>query len=195
MVGTLGPTVCGRQRNHKSVLIALIYILGHVTAALLLGLALYVPSLILRELFEIEFSNVAFVVASLSAIGALRDAKILRVSLPQLSWQVPRRWVHMPAFVAPLIYGLSIGSGVFVQIPFSTFYVVLAICLASGDWKVNCIVMLLYGFWRAVIVLIFTSIYTLHQNRLRCISTMGRLSPLVARISTLALSSAAGFLC
>lgn len=74
-------------------------------------------------------------VAILGVCGAFRDAKLLRIPLPQASRQVPRSIFDAGLQVAALRFGFELGVGVRTYLTASTPYVLaLGVLLLTDSW-------------------------------------------------------------
>jgi hypothetical protein len=62
-------------------------------------------------------------------------------------WQVPARWVR-DARVAPIVWGVFLGSGLATWMPRASFYALLFLSLVL-PYPGGALVMLSYGLWRA----------------------------------------------
>lgn len=79
----------------------------------------------------------------------LWDLAVVRRRPPIASgWQVPQRWVHN-RIAAPYVWGLFLGSGLATQMPYPSFYGLLA-TVAILPVPYGIALMALYGFIRSV---------------------------------------------
>lgn len=121
MVETIAPAVCGNRR--RTALALTCFAAGAVGVAAAAGLALGLLGS--RALLPLA--------VALAIAGALREAGLLRLPVPQSRRQVPERWHHvLPLPVWSLGYGAGLGAGVLTYQPVATFLVVAVAAAASG---------------------------------------------------------------
>lgn len=69
-------------------------------------------------------------------------------------WRVPARWVSLPYYIAPVMWGLVLGVGVLTAIPFAGYFILLGWLASVADPYYGVGVGAAYGFARAVPVLV-----------------------------------------
>ena len=122
---------------------SLVYALTAVISAALVGtVASWVgsswlpsPAIVLAAPF--------FAVLGLREFGVFAD-----VPVPTSRWQVPARWVQNER-LAPIVWGVFLGSGFATWMPHATFYALLFLA-AVLPWPSGTLLMALYGLTRAV---------------------------------------------
>ena len=145
MIETITPAGC-RGRNRYRLALVFFTVGALVAAAIvgallgLLGGALGAPRAVL-------------VVAVLAAVGAAREAGIVRLPLPQLRLQVPERWhrdLPLPVWTAG--YGAGLGVGFATFQPVATFWIAVAAALVVGSPFAAAVCFSVYGLGRALMV-------------------------------------------
>jgi hypothetical protein len=80
---------------------------------------------------------------------------VIRLPMPWFYRAVPQRWwVSLGRRRASFLYGLVLGIGLTTSIPFYTYFIVLLWTILQGDPVYGLIVGVVYGFARALPVLI-----------------------------------------
>ena len=143
MVETLTPAVCGGRQRHRVALA--LFSLGALAGAAALGLLLgWAGSALARG-----WARGA--AALLAALGAAREAGLLRLPVPELRRQVPERWRReWPLAGWSLGYGAGLGVGVLTHQAVATFWVAAAGALALGDPLVSALCLAPFGAGRAL---------------------------------------------
>jgi cytochrome c biogenesis protein CcdA len=145
MVETLTPAVCGSRQRYRVALA--LFALGAILAAGVLGAFLGLAG------STLDRRSALAVVAVLALIGAVREAGLLRIPLPELRRQVPERWRRewpLPAW--SLGYGAGLGLGVLTHQTVASFWVAATGALALGDPLVSAACLVPFGVGRAVMV-------------------------------------------
>lgn len=90
------------------------------------------------------------VVAIIALYFGLRELGFIRLGSPVRSsmWQVPARWTHRPLF-GPVVWGFFLGSGLSTQMPFPSFYALLAVVTVL-PWPLGAGLMAIYGATRSI---------------------------------------------
>jgi hypothetical protein len=142
MVETFTPAVCGSKRRQRIALAG--FATGAVVASALVGALLgALGALIGRQL--------ALGVAALAVLAAAREARLVRMPLPQMRRQVPERWrAELPLPVWSVGYGAGLGAGFLTFQPVATFWVACAAAVALADPRTAAACFAAYGAGRAV---------------------------------------------
>src|SRR5918998_3291909 len=115
MIETITPAGCGGRNRYRLALA--LFTLGALGAAATVGAALGLLGGALGA------PRAVLAVAILAALGAAREAGILRVPLPQVRFQVPERWHRdLPLPVWTVGYGAGLGIGFATFQPVATFW-------------------------------------------------------------------------
>jgi cytochrome c biogenesis protein CcdA len=129
MIFVIGPLVQGASNRRTRFVKVGAYISAMVLSASVLGASVsIIGHSILRQ---VPITWLALAVGIL--LYGARELGLLRLPLPQSSWQVPRVWMRLGPFVYPLLYGLAIGIGVLTRAPFASFQTMVAWQLAMGS--------------------------------------------------------------
>lgn len=145
MVETFTPAGCGGRR--RQVAAVLLFALGAIGAAAALGAVLGAFGTTLPTMWAIGIA------AALAVLGALREAGVVRVPLPDLRRQVPEPWRREKPLAAwSTGYGLILGSGFGTFQPVATFWVVCAGAMALGRPAVAALCLAPFGLGRALMV-------------------------------------------
>ncbi len=141
MIGTISPLVEGLMRSNRQtatppwVVLWLIHVAASFVGGALTGAAVGwaaavacapVARLLISLPGDPNSTRVGyFLVAAVSLFAALHDLGFIRLRLPYLHRQVPRRWVYdLPPAVMAAGFGLQLGSVFFTHTPFASVYVV-----------------------------------------------------------------------
>ncbi len=145
MVETLTPAGCGGRRRQAAAM--LLFSLGAVGAAAGLGGLLGLTGRALPTRWALALA------VTLALLGALREAGIVRVPLPDLRRQVPERWRRdKPLALWSTGYGAILGAGVGTFQPVATFWVACAGAAALGRPAVAALCLAPFGLGRALMV-------------------------------------------
>lgn len=147
MVETLTPAGCGGR--HRRLLAAVLFAIGALVSAALLGAALgllgglvpLVPALI--------------VVGGLALAGAAGEAGLIPRVLPTIRRQVPESWRRrwpLPAW--SLAYGAGLGVGCLTHQVTTTYWIAAAGALAIGDPLWSAAAFAAFGLGRAVVAIV-----------------------------------------
>jgi hypothetical protein len=147
MVETITPAVCG-SRKRQLVALAL-FAVGAIAAAAALGAVLGLAGAAIGAGLALAVAVV------LAVLGALREAGVIHVPIPQSRRQVPERWrSELPLPVWSAGYGAGLGLGLLTYQPVATFWVACAAALALGRPVAGAVAFALYGVGRAVVLLL-----------------------------------------
>lgn len=147
MVETFTPAVCGSRARQITGLA--VFALAAMIAAAALGALLGVAGAEIGRPAALALAVAAAVAA------AAREAGVLRFPLPQARRQVPERWRStLPLPVWSAGYGAGLGAGVFTHQPVATFWAACAGALALGRPLACAAAFALYGFGRALVLLL-----------------------------------------
>jgi hypothetical protein len=122
MVETFTPAVCGSRKRQRLALGGFAF--GAIVVSALVGAALgAIGSFVGAEL--------ALLAAGLALLAAAREARLVRLPLPQLRRQVPEHWrAELPLPVWSVGYGAGLGAGFLTFQPVATFWVACAAAVA-----------------------------------------------------------------
>jgi hypothetical protein len=81
---------------------------------------------------------------------ALHELGVLRLRVPGRDWQVPASWVHGRFYQSAIIFGSTVGFGVFTRVPFASLPILFGWLFVSGNVVYGVAAGLLYGVTRAL---------------------------------------------
>ncbi|PZR99176.1 MAG: hypothetical protein DLM69_07670 [Candidatus Chloroheliales bacterium] len=131
---------------------AIIYIIGSTLGGLSVGLLVSALGGLLHGLFQ-NIIVAGLALGLLTLLYAAYEVGWLRMPAPQSNWQVPNSWGVEHHIGGTLLYGYTLGAGVFTFIPYASFYVLLGWYLLAGDLATGILLGALYGLARGVFVL------------------------------------------
>lgn len=198
MVGTITPIVHRgtRQRLWQLRLVLIVFAIATLIGSVLAGLAIAaVGGLLFSDDSVMPRSMIIAVSAAVFAVAELRARPL---SLPQSRWQVCRSWMTLrPFVVGPALFGLCLGTGVLTRIPVSSFYVLVAWALLSGQGSFGAAAMVWFGVGRVLplIILLAADTHTLQlaDGMLQRDALVHSWKPAVHVVNGLCLSAVAGY--
>lgn len=81
---------------------------------------------------------------------ALHEAGLVRLPVPGREWQVPAAWVNGGFYRSAVLFGSTVGLGVFTRVPYASLPILLAWLFVSGNVAYGAIAGLVYGATRAL---------------------------------------------
>jgi sulfite exporter TauE/SafE len=157
MIGTIGSLVQETSSRLRWLGASLLYTLGCVCTAALLGLGLGALGGVLRAAMHAALPSLAIphagaaIVVVVALAYAASDLGCFALPRPILMPAVPLRWWRRwEPYGAALAYGAALGLGVTTRIWFGAFYALCAWCLVLGDPLRGALVMGTYGAARAL---------------------------------------------
>jgi hypothetical protein len=124
---------------------------------------------------------------------ALHELGFVRLPVPGRDWQVPASWVRRGFYRSAVVFGGTVGFGVFTRVPYASLPVLLAWLFVSGNVAYGAIAGLVYGSLRA------TSIYSSARARdtdalVRLNQRLQAAGPLLHQATGVALAAFAAYL-
>lgn len=145
MVETFTPAGCGGRRRQAAAI--LLFTIGAIGAAAGLGAVLGAFGGTLPTTWAVGIAVL------LALLGALHEAGVVRIPLPDLRRQVPEPWRReKPLAFWSTGYGLILGAGFGTFQPVATFWVVCAGAVAIGRPMVAALCLAPFGLGRALMV-------------------------------------------
>jgi hypothetical protein len=149
MVETVTPAVCGSRK--RQLLALALFAGGAIAASAALGAVLGLAGAAIGA----GPGPVLAGAVALAVLGALREAGVLRVPIPQSRRQVPERWrSELPLPLWSVGYGAGLGLGLLTYQPVATFWVACAAALALGRPAAGAAAFALYGAGRAAVLVL-----------------------------------------
>jgi hypothetical protein len=99
-------------------------------------------------------------VAALGAVAlayALHELGFLRLPVPGRDWQVPVEWLRAGFYRSAVIFGGTVGFGMFTRVPFAALPVLFAWLFVSGNTLYGLVAGLAYGATRGISIYISAS--------------------------------------
>jgi hypothetical protein len=91
----------------------------------------------------------AVALGAIAAAYAVHEAGFVSLPVPGRTWQVPADWVRHGFYRSAVIFGGTVGFGVFTRIPFASLPVLFAWLFVSGNVLYGVLAGTLYGALRA----------------------------------------------
>lgn len=91
--------------------------------------------------------------AALGAVGlvyALHELGFVRLPVPGRDWQVPADWVRGGFYRSAVVFGGTVGFGVFTRVPYASLPILLAWLFVWGNPLYGALAGLVYGAMRAL---------------------------------------------
>jgi cytochrome c biogenesis protein CcdA len=151
MVATIIPMVHGNRKTHKIPILLLLHSLGSLAGGAVVGGSLtFITSSLWRPSGRLSWLAVNSIVGVTAVACSLRELELIRFTLPQSQWIVPRRWAGAKSEVAAVsLYGFSLGTGVFTRIHGCLYAVIIWMLLAGSVWR-GLLVMAIFGVCRTL---------------------------------------------
>lgn len=135
----------------------------------------------------------AIVLGVVTLLYALSEVGFISLPVPGRSWQVPADWVREGFYRSAVIFGGTVGFGVFTRVPYASFPIMLAWLLISGNVIYGALVGLVYGVCRAASIYSSASIPDT-EALVNWNQKIMAMIPSVHRLSGLALAAFAAYL-
>ncbi len=149
---------------------ALAYTLAGCISATLVGLAL---GTIGRPLSGVIGGGAFYFISVLSLLLAAREFGWIDFRLPERTLQTEKVWVREFGFItASAMWGLHIGLGFATQITYGGFWVLVTVCIATGDPIYGAVVMLTYWLGRALPVWLAPALTASNLNAIELSETI-----------------------
>ncbi len=92
----------------------------------------------------------AAALGGVALVYALHELDFVRLPVPGRDWQVPVEWVSGGFYRSAVIFGGTVGFGVFTRVPYASFPILLAWLFVSGNVAYGLAAGLVYGVARAI---------------------------------------------
>ena len=92
----------------------------------------------------------AIVLGVITLLYALSEAGVIALPVPGRDWQVPAGWVREGFYRSAIIFGSTVGFGIFTRVPYPSFPILLGWLFVSGNVAYGVIAGLVYGVCRAI---------------------------------------------
>jgi len=183
----------GTQTRRRWLQRATVYALSMTLAGAITGLAFSAAGRAVDEVWPDAHLPFAFALGAIALAYALHELELIRLPVPGRDWQVPAGWVRHNFYRSAVIFGSTVGFGVFTRVPYATFPLLLAWLFVAGDPIYGVTAGLLYGALRAL------SIYSsagssAPEDLVGLNQQLMRLTPLQHQLAGLALAAFAAYL-
>jgi len=116
----------------------------------LTGLAFAAAGYGLERLWADARAPLAVALGAVALAYALHEVGLVQLPVPGRSWQVPADWVREGFYRSAVIFGGTVGMGVFTRVPYASLPVLLVWLFVSGNVWFGAIAGLVYGAARAL---------------------------------------------
>ena len=135
----------------------------------------------------------ALSVGGIALVYALHELRFVRLPVPGRDWQVPSSWVRAGFYRSAVIFGGTVGFGVFTRVPYASLPVLLAWLFVSGNPLHGLLAGLVYGATRALSIFGGASCRE-PTDVIRLNQRLMRLAPLQHQVAGAALAAFAAYL-
>ena len=143
------------QRNRSPafwLLRGLLYIAASTVGGALMGALMGALGGLVRPWLPLPLAFGVLVIVALAY--ALHELRIWRLPHPERAWQVPNEWIVRRPLLGVVAFGLTLGTGLFTYIPFTSFYLLLAWEALLTSPTLGAALGAAYGLARALPVLV-----------------------------------------
>ena len=138
---------------------ASLYALSMTAAGVAIGTVFAAAGAGVSTLWPAVTLPLAVALGAVAFAYALHELEFLRLPVPGRSWQVPVEWLRGGFYRSAVIFGGTVGFGVFTRVPFASLPILLAWLFVSGNVLYGALAGLVYGAMRAL------SIYSSASSR------------------------------
>lgn len=124
---------------------------------------------------------------------ALHELEFVRLPVAGRDWQVPASWARRGFYRSAVIFGGTVGFGVFTRVPYASFPILVAWLFVSGNAVYGLAAGAIYGAARAVSI--YSSAGCGETGQLVELNQrLMRLAPSVRQVTGVALAAVAAYL-
>lgn len=113
------------------------------------GIAFAAAGAGLSAFWEDAMVPLAMTLGAVSLAYAFHEVGLVRLPVPGREWQVPVEWVRDGFYRSAVIFGGTVGLGVFTRVPYASLPILLAWLFVSGNIVYGAVAGLVYGAARA----------------------------------------------
>ncbi|MEX1254985.1 MAG: hypothetical protein WEE64_11665 [Dehalococcoidia bacterium] len=139
----------GTQTYRRWLQRATVYALAMTVAGMTTGVLVATAGWGVEALWPDATVPLAIALGAVSLVYAAHELGFLRLPVPGRDWQVPASWVHGTFYRSAVIFGGTVGFGVFTRVPYASFPIMLAWLFVSGNVVYGALAGLVYGATRA----------------------------------------------
>ncbi len=114
-----------------------------------MGIAFAAAGAGLSAFWDNAMVPLAVALGAASLAYALHEVGLVRLPVPGREWQVPVEWVRDGFYRSAVIFGGTVGLGVFTRVPYASLPILLAWLFVSGSIVYGAVAGLVYGAARA----------------------------------------------
>ncbi len=104
----------------------------------------------LGGLWQDAMRPLAIALGAITLAYALHEAGLVRLPVPGREWQVPAAWVSGGFYRSAVLFGGTVGLGVFTRVPYASLPILFAWLFVSGNIAYGVLAGLVYGAARAL---------------------------------------------
>jgi len=119
-------------------------------AGALTGLAVSAAGAGLGALWDDATVVLAVLLGVVALAYALHEVGLVELPIPGRDWQVPAHWVRHTFYRSAVVFGATVGFGVFTRVPYASFPILLGWLFVYGNVWYGLIAGLVYGATRAI---------------------------------------------
>ncbi len=113
------------------------------------GIAFAAAGAGLSAFWEDATVPLAMALGAVSLTYAFHEVGLVRLPVPGREWQVPVNWVRDGFYRSAVIFGGTVGLGVFTRVPYASLPILLLWLFVSGNIVYGSVAGLVYGAARA----------------------------------------------
>ena len=113
------------------------------------GIAFAAAGAGLSAFWEDATVPLAMALGAVSLVYAFHEVGLVRLPVPGREWQVPVEWVRDGFYRSAVLFGGTVGLGVFTRVPYASLPILFAWLFVSGSIVYGTIAGLVYGAARA----------------------------------------------
>jgi hypothetical protein len=121
-----------------------------IVAGALLGAAFSSAGRLLVNVAPGSQTPMAVALGAVTLLYAFREMGFISLPVPGRDWQVPADWVRDGFYRSAVIFGGTVGFGVFTRVPYASLPIFLGWLFVSGSVGYGVLGGLVYGVCRAI---------------------------------------------
>jgi hypothetical protein len=139
----------GTQTHRRWLQRATVYFVSMTVAGAALGVAFAAAGAGVDSFASGAQLPLAIALGIVTLAYALHELEVVRLPVPGRYWQVPASWVRNGFYRSAVIFGSTVGFGVFTRIPYASLPILLGWLFVSGNVGYGFAAGLVYGVTRA----------------------------------------------
>lgn len=172
----------GTETQRRWLQRATVYALSMTAAGTATGAAVAAAGLGFDALVPDATLPLAVALGAVALVYALHELGFVHLPVPGRDWQVPAGWVREGFYRSAVIFGGTVGFGVFTRVPYASFPILLGWLFVSGSVWYGLGAGLVYGVSRAASIYLgaggreATDLVSLNQRLMALIPTLHQLT-------------------